>query len=125
MNEKEWLDGLRHLSDSMIIKLHFELQEKIKKHYKLRADPRHLKAAIQFCEQQIALAPLSFKALKKTHEERIKEYELILGKSHPDSVFYAPAHHGYRQYSTILQRNKELKKLAEIETKRESEGWAK
>lgn len=124
MTEEEWLDGLRHLSNDQIIQVHFELQEQIKKHYKLRAQGSHLKKAIALCEQQIALAPLAMKALKAKHQADVEEYRSVIGRPHPNPDFYYPAHHGYRQYAIILRRQKELDKLAGIEEKRKSEGWA-
>ncbi|MFK8259102.1 hypothetical protein ACFL9S_15115 [Erwinia sp. AnSW2-5] len=112
MTEEEWLDGLRHLSPDMILKTHFSLQEQIKKHYKLRADPKHLKTAISLCEQQIALSPLAIDALKQNPQMYSK------------GEFFAPSHHGYRQYAVILRRQKEFDKLDTIERKMKSEGWA-
>ncbi|HDS5482038.1 TPA: hypothetical protein QH236_004460 [Serratia liquefaciens] len=124
MTEEEWLDGLRHLSNEQILHVHFELQEQIKKHYKLRAQGTHLKKAIALCEQQIALAPLALKALKEKHQSDLEAYRYIMGKPHPRSDFYYPAHHGYRQYAVILRRQKDFDKLAQIEAKRKLEGWA-
>lgn len=65
MTEEEWLNGLRGLPDDVILQIHFDLQEKIKKHYKLREAGKNLEKAIHFCQQQIALAPLAMSALKK------------------------------------------------------------
>lgn len=42
MTEEEWLEGLRGLPDDVILKIHFDLQEKIKKHYKLRDTGKNL-----------------------------------------------------------------------------------
>lgn len=124
MTEEEWLDGLRHLSHDQILQSHFNLQEQIKKHYKLRADPQHLEKAIALCEQHIALAPLAILALEYAHDIRVAEYEKYLGKRHPDPEFRPPSHHGYYQYRVILRRQKEFDKLEEIERKRGLEGWA-
>ncbi len=123
MTEEEWLDGLRHLSNGHIIQVHFELQEQIKKHYKLRSQGNHLQKAIALCEQQIALAPLAMKALKAKHQADVEEYRSVMGRQHPNPDFYYPSHHGYRQYAIILRRRKDLGKLAEIEEKRVLEGW--
>jgi len=112
MTEEEWLDGLRHLSHDQILQSHFGLQEQIKKHYKLRADPKHLKKAIALCEQQIALAPLAMQAMKQNPH------------MYSNGEFHAPAHHGYRQYSIILKRQKSFDELERIEMKKRSEGWA-
>lgn len=65
MTEDEWLEGLRGLPDDVILKIHFDLQEKIKKHYKLRDTGKNLEKAIHYCQQQIALAPLAMSAMKK------------------------------------------------------------
>ncbi|VEC04857.1 Uncharacterised protein [Klebsiella pneumoniae] len=65
MTEEEWLEGLRGLPDDVILKIHFDLQEKIKKHYKLRDSGKNLEKAIHYCQQQIALAPLAMSAMKK------------------------------------------------------------
>jgi hypothetical protein len=68
MTEEEWLNGLRGLPDDVILQIHFDLQEKIKKHYKLRDTGKNLEKAIHYCQQQIALAPLTMSALKKTQQ---------------------------------------------------------
>lgn len=124
MTEEEWLDGLRHLSNDQIIQVHFGLQEQIKKHYRLRAQGDNLKKVIALCEQQIALAPLTMEALKEKHQSDVEEYRSVMGRPHPNPDFYYPSHHGYRQYAIILRRQKELDKLADIEEKRKTEGWA-
>lgn len=124
MTEEEWLDGLRHLSHDQILQSHFSLQEQIKKHYKLRADPKHLKKAIALCEQHIALAPLAILALENAHDNRVDEYEKLTGKRHPAPKFHIPSHHGYRQYAIILRRQKDFDKLEKIENKKKLEGWA-
>lgn len=124
MTEEEWLDGLRGLPDSVILQLHFDLQEKIKKHYKLRDTGKNLDKAIHFCQQQIALAPLAIPALRSAHEERVREYETHLNKPHPNPDFVIPSHHGYRQYATILKKQKKLEELQKLLSKKESEGWA-
>ena len=77
MTEDEWLDGLRHLPDETIIQLHFGLQEKIKKHYKLRESGSNLQKAIALCEQQIALSPLTLEAMKRKHQEEVNEYRRV------------------------------------------------
>ncbi|MCU6669909.1 hypothetical protein M8013_14270 [Enterobacteriaceae bacterium H4N4] len=112
MTEEEWLNGMRGLPDAAILKIHFELQDKIKKHYKLRSVGGNLQKAIHFCQQQIALGPLSMSALKN------KQTMCHGGE------FYAPAHHGYRQYIIILRREKDFEALSKLELKRISEGWA-
>nr|DAE23012.1 MAG TPA: hypothetical protein [Siphoviridae sp. ct2u94] len=112
VTEEEWLDGLRHLSHDQILQAHFSLQEQIKKHYKLRAEPKHMKKAIALCEQHIALAPLAIEAMKQNPH------------MYSNGEFFAPGHHGYRQYAIILRRKKEFDKLNEIEKKKCSEGWA-
>lgn len=124
MTEEEWLEGLRHLTDEQKLDVHFGLQEQIKKHYKLRDDPKHLKKAIDLCKQQIAFAPLALPALKATHDQRVAAYHEHIKKPHPQPEFFAPGHHGYRQYAIILRRQKEFDKLESIENKRKSEGWA-
>jgi len=127
MSEEEWLDGLRHLSPEMILKSHFTLQEKIKKHYKLRATGNNLDKAIQLCIQQIALAPLTADAMRKQHNERWEELNAIKrknGMAEHTWPFELPAHHGYRQYAVILRRKKEFAKLEQIQIKKQSEGWA-
>ncbi|WP_447879824.1 hypothetical protein [Serratia fonticola] len=124
MTEEEWVDGLRHLSDEQIVQAHFGLQEQIKKNYKLRAQGNHLKKAISLCEQQIALSPLTMKALRAIHKAECDEYRALIGRDSPGSEFYPPSHHGYRQYAVILRRAKNFEKLAEIEAKKKSEGWA-
>ena len=124
MNEEEWLDGLRHLSNDQIVQAHFGLQDKIKHHYKLRAKGDNLQKAIHLCQQHIALAPIAMAALKAKHDEDIEQYRKVTGREPPRSDFYSPGHHGYRQYAVILRRQKEFDKLAELEEKKKSEGWA-
>ncbi|WP_336803623.1 hypothetical protein [Erwinia aphidicola] len=127
MTEEEWLDGLRHLSPEMILKSHFALQEKIKKHYRLRATGNNLDKAIQLCIQQIAMAPLTADAMRKQHNERWEELNAIKrknGMAEHTCPFELPAHHGYRQYVVILRRKKEFAKLEQIQIKKQSEGWA-
>lgn len=111
MTEEEWLEGLRGLPDDVILKIHFDLQEKIKKHYKLRDTGKNLEKAIHYCQQQIALAPLAMSALKKN------------AAMYNDGQFFAPRHHGYRQYTTILKKQKELDKLEMLLNKKKIEGW--
>ncbi|MEP9179705.1 hypothetical protein ABKT77_13130 [Enterobacter cloacae] len=122
MNIKEWVDGLRWLSDEQIVDLHFQLQEKIKEHYKKRDIGDNLERAIQFCEQHVALAELALPALKAKHNKQAAEYEALTGSKSPVE-FYAPAHHGYRQLITIMKKSKQLHRVAELEAKRRSEGW--
>ena len=124
MTEEEWLDGLRHLSHDKIVQAHFGLQEKIKKHYKLRAQGNNLKKAISLCEQQIALAPLAMEALRAVHRDECNEYRALIGRDSPNSEFFPPSHHGYKQYAIILKKQKEFDKLADLLAKKESEGWA-
>lgn len=112
MTEDEWLEGLRGLPDDVILKIHFDLQEKIKKHYKLREAGKNLEKVIHFCQQQIALAPLAMSALKKNPA------------MHHDGKFFAPAHHGYRQYATILKKQKDTAGLDALLKKKKVEGWA-
>ncbi|MEA4559975.1 hypothetical protein VBQ98_17980 [Klebsiella pneumoniae] len=111
MTEEEWLEGLRGLPDDVILKIHFDLQEKIKKHYKLRDSGKNLEKAIHYCQQQIALAPLAMSALKKKPA------------MYNDGQFFAPRHHGYRKYTTILKKQKELDKLKMLLNKKKLEGW--
>lgn len=124
MTEEEWLDGLRHLSHDKIVQAHFGLQEKIKKHYKLRDQGNNLKKAISLCEQQIALAPLAMEALRAVHRDECNEYRALIGRDSPNSEFFPPSHHGYKQYAIILKKQKEFDKLADLLAKKESEGWA-
>ncbi|MCK7106450.1 MULTISPECIES: hypothetical protein [Enterobacter cloacae complex] len=111
MTDSEWLDGLRHLSNDQILKVHFELQEKIKKHYKQREKGNNLEKAIALCEQQIALAPLSIKALKSNPA------------LYTNGEFFTPRHHGFTQLSVILKKRKELDKLQIIQNKMKMAGW--
>lgn len=112
MTEDEWLDGLRGLPDAVILQIHFDLQEKIKKHYKLRETGKNLEKAIHYCQQQIALGPLAISALKKNQA------------MYNEGQFFAPSHHGYRQYATILKKKKEFDKLERLLDKKKREGWA-
>lgn len=123
MNQEEWLKEFLHLNNNQIIDAHFSLQEQIKKHYKLRADPKHMKKAMSLCEQQIALSSLTLNAMKAKHNEDICEYKKIFGRPHPQKDFYIPSHYGYRQYAVILRKQKNFDKLEIIEAKRRKEGW--
>ncbi|CNF58195.1 hypothetical protein [Yersinia similis] len=123
MNEDEWLDGFRHLPDEIIIKLHFELQEKIKKHYKLRDVESNLQKAISLCEQQIALSQLTLDAMKREHQRGVNEYYKITGMTHPAPDFYYPSHQGYKQLLVILKKQKNIERMVEIQAKHDKEGW--
>ncbi|HCU0924004.1 TPA: hypothetical protein OUF89_000202 [Klebsiella pneumoniae] len=112
MTEEEWLEGLRGLPDDVILKIHFDLQEKIKKHYKLRDSGKNLEKAIHYCQQQIALAPLAMSAMKKNPG------------MYDNGQFFAPGHHGYRQYATILKKQKDIAGLDALLKKKKAEGWA-
>lgn len=112
MTEDEWLEGLRGLPDDVILKIHFDLQEKIKKHYKLRDTGKNLEKAIHYCQQQIALAPLAMSAMKKNPG------------MYDNGQFFAPGHHGYRQYATILKKQKDTAGLDALLKKKKAEGWA-
>ncbi|GAB2931331.1 hypothetical protein [Hafnia psychrotolerans] len=128
MELQEWLGKLKGLSSEQLIKTHFGLQEKIKKHYKLRGEGNNLKKAISLCEQQIAMAPLVIKAMRDKHHEDLKVLsEINRNISEPDisDEFYAPAHHGYRQLCVILRKLKQFERVAELEVKRNAEGWSK
>lgn len=111
MTDNEWLDGLRGLPDEAILKLHFSLQEKIKKHYKMRDKANNLNKAIEYCKQQIALSPLAISALKRNQA------------MYNDGEFFAPSHYGYKQYSVILKKKKDLDELDRIKKKMINEGW--
>ncbi|EOL9019447.1 hypothetical protein ACP6QU_001107 [Cronobacter dublinensis] len=113
MDINEWIERLRWLSADQKVQVHFELQEQIKAHYKLRAEGDHFKRAIQLCEQSIAFAPLAFEALKEKWERD------CLGKE-----FFVPAHHGYRQLITIMKKRKDIRRVKELQAKRAAEGWA-
>ncbi len=112
MTEEEWLEGLRGLPEDVILKIHFDLQEKIKKHYKLRDSGKNLEKAIHYCQQQIALAPLAMSAMKKNPG------------MYDNGQFFAPGHHGYRQYATILKKQKDAAGLDALLKKKKAEGWA-
>lgn len=38
--------------------------------------------------------------------------------------FFAPGHHGYRQYATILKKQKDTAGLDALLKKKKAEGWA-
>ncbi|MDT3665465.1 hypothetical protein ROK90_05470 [Cronobacter dublinensis] len=113
MDINEWLEKLRWLPADQKAQVHFELQEQIKAHYKLRAEGDHLERAIQLCEQSVAFAPLAFKALKEKWE-----------RDFPGQEFFVPAHHGYRQLITIMKKRKDMRRVKELQAKRAAEGWA-
>lgn len=114
MDVDEWLEGLRGLSVDEKVQVHFNLQEQIKHHYRLRDKEDHLQRAIQLCEQSVVFAKLALPALKKKWQ-----------RDFPGVDFCVPAHHGYRQLITIMKKQKNLVRVAELEKKRDREGWAK
>lgn len=114
MDVDEWLDGLKGLSIDHKVQAHFELQKQIKHHYQLRDTGDHLDRAIHLCEQSVAFAKLALPALKKKW-----------ARDFPGQDFYPPAHHGYRQLITIMKKQQNLQRVAELERKRDREGWAK
>ncbi|EOC1314472.1 hypothetical protein ACI09C_003552 [Cronobacter turicensis] len=113
MDINEWIEQLRWLSADQKVQVHFELQEQIKAHYKLRAEGDHLERAIQLCEQSVAFAPLAFEALKEKWEWDC-----------PGLEFFVPAHHGYRQLITIMKKRKDMDRVKELLEKQAIEGWA-
>ncbi|EOL9004700.1 hypothetical protein ACM915_002471 [Cronobacter turicensis] len=113
MDINEWLEKLRWLSADLRVQVHFDLQEQIKVHYKLRGEGDHLERAIQLCEQSVAFAPLAFEALKEKWE-----------RDCPGQEFFVPAHHGYRQLITIMKKRKEMDRVKELQAKRAAEGWS-
>lgn len=64
MDIKEWVDKLRWLSSEQIVHTHFQLQEQIKQHYKMREVGNNLKKATHLCEQMVAFAELAYPALE-------------------------------------------------------------
>ncbi|WP_146108558.1 hypothetical protein [Mixta gaviniae] len=113
MNIDSWIDGLRWLDVDQKVQVHFELQEQIKHHYRLRGEGDHLQRAIHLCEQSVAFAELALPALK---EKWGRDF---------GGDFYPPSHYGYRQLITIMKKQKNLQRVSELERKREREGWAK
>nr|WP_314523671.1 hypothetical protein [uncultured Rahnella sp.] len=118
-------DKFKNLSDSQLIKTHFYLQEKIKSHYKLRADSKHLEKAIHFCEKQIEISHLVIEAMKRKHYSQLDEVNIYIhDKEKKHSIpFYYPNHHGYKQLTIILKKQKKLEQLAKIQEKQKKEGW--
>ncbi|EKK3986116.1 hypothetical protein PNF54_003564 [Cronobacter sakazakii] len=113
MNINEWIEQLRWMSTDQKVQVHFELQEQIKAHYKLRAEGDHLERAIQLCEQSVAFAQLAIEALREKWE-----------RDYPGQEFFVPAHHGYRQLITIMKKRKDMDRVKELLEKRATEGWA-
>ncbi|KFC12663.1 hypothetical protein GTGU_00279 [Trabulsiella guamensis ATCC 49490] len=122
MEMKEWVNKLRCLSPEQLVQAHFGLQEKIKKHYKLRAKGNNLEKAKQLCEQMVAMAELVYPAMKAIHEKKASEYRRLTGQESPDR-FYPPTHYGYKQLIVIMKNEKNLNRVAELEAKRSAEGW--
>ncbi|EOC0415006.1 hypothetical protein ACI00F_003804 [Cronobacter dublinensis] len=113
MDINEWIEQLRWLSTDQRVQVHFDLQEQIKAHYKLRSNGDHLERAIQLCEQSVAFAPLAFEALREKWE-----------RDCPGQEFFVPAHNGYRQLITIMKKRKDMDRVKELMKKRDTEGWA-
>ena len=123
MESQNCLDKMKLLSNEQLIKTHFALQEKIKKAYKLREEGSNLTKSINLCEQQIAIAPMVIKAMREDHEEGMRQAK-ARGASVIANEFYPPSHHGYRQLCIILKKSKQFEKVAELQAKRDGEGWA-
>lgn len=123
----EWLQKFSNATNARILKTHFDLQEKIKSHYKMRAEGKNLEKAIMYCERQIALAPLTMRVMQENHHDEIEVGNKIRRESGYPEInipFFFPGHHGYKQYAVILKKQKDFDKLAELLAKKESEGWA-
>lgn len=109
----KWIDDLRWLSIDQKVQIHFDLQEKIKHHYRCRDEGDNLQRTIHLCEQSVAFAELALPALK---EKWARDF---------GGDFYPPSHYGYRQLIIIMKKQKNLYRVSELERKREKEGWAK
>lgn len=116
---------MKKLSDKEIIALHFHFQDKIKAHYKLRANSKHLLRAIYFCEKQIAISHLVIEAMKRKHYSQLDEVNIYIHEKEKKRTvpFYYPEHHGYKQLSVILKKQKKFEELSKIQNKKRIEKW--
>ncbi|WER21481.1 hypothetical protein P2E05_15565 [Providencia stuartii] len=120
---KSKVDKIHNLSDDEIIKLHFDLQEEIKKQYKNREKKDCLDKAIELCDMAISISGLVMRSMKNKHERECDEYHTIFGKPSPASDFYYPSHYAFNQMCVILRKNGNQQRLDEITRKISAEGW--
>ncbi|MDC5880709.1 hypothetical protein ACL9R0_05910 [Proteus mirabilis] len=120
---KSKVDKIQNLSDDEIIKLHFDLQEEIKKLYKNREKKDCLDKAIELCDMAISISGLVMRSMKNEHERECDEYRTIFGKPSPASDFYYPSHYAFNQMRVILRKNGNQQRLDEITRKIRAEGW--
>ena len=120
---KSKVDKIQSLSDDEVIKIHFDIQEEIKKQYKNREKKDSLDKAIELCEMAISISGLVMQAMKNKHKKGCEEYLSIFGKPSPASDFYHPSHYAYSQLCVILKKNGNQKRLDEVVRKISSEGW--
>lgn len=120
---KRKVDKIQSHSDDEIIKLHFDLQEEIKKQYKNREKKDCLDKAIELCDMAISISGLVMRSMKNKHERECDEYRTIFGKPSPASDFYYPSHYAFNQMCVILRKNGNQQRLDEITRKISAEGW--
>ncbi|HHP7462973.1 TPA: hypothetical protein ACR6SO_005524, partial [Klebsiella pneumoniae] len=106
-----------------VVDLHFQLSEAVKKHYRLRADQKHLSIAISACEYMICISDIAMDALIAKALYQIYEYEQVVGDYPYPKTFYRPSHHGYYQLGVLLRKCKNIKREEQLNRKMHEEGW--
>lgn len=120
---REAIARIAFLDCDEIVTLHFEIQEEIKKQYKLRKNQQNLDNAIMLCEKSVAISALVMEAMKKKHRKECDEYARTIGELSPNIKFQYPSHYAANQLCVILRKSGELRRLSEIEGKITREGW--
>ena len=96
----------RYAETDDITFLHFDLWERIQKHYKNRKDLESYLEAKKLSYEMVSIAP---KVASRMKEE------------YPDSSL--PNHPGYRQLAIILEKEGQIKEAIEICETGNNEGW--
>ena len=96
----------RYAETGDITFLHFDLWERIQKHYKNRKDLESYSAAKTLCYEMIRIAPKVATRMKEDY---------------PDSPL--PNHPGYRQLAIILQNEGKIEEAIKICETGHKEGW--
>lgn len=117
---REWVLKKNFLE---VVDLHIQLTEAIRKHYRLRADEKHLAIAISACEYMICMSDIAMDALITKAFYQIYEYERMAGDYPHPKKFYRPMNHGYYQLGVLLRKHKQRQREEQLSKKMASEGW--
>ncbi len=103
--------------------LHFQLTESVRRHYRLRADEKHLFIAISACEYMICMSDIAMDALIAKAFYQVYEYERVVGDYPHPKTFYRPGNQGYYQLGVLLRKYKKKEREEFLMEKMTSEGW--